>query len=103
MHAIVVAVIVLIGIAPVLSVVIASTVASANGCELHEGFANPCVIGGIDFGDTLYAMGVTGWLALVTLPLAALLGVAYVVFVAIALLWRRVKRPAASPQDGPTS
>ena len=96
-HAMVIAVIVCIGMAPILSVVIASAVTSANGCELHEGFANPCVIGGIDFGDTLYAMGVAGWLALVSLPLAALLGLAYVVVVAIGFVWRRSTRATTPP------
>lgn len=100
-HAIVLAIIVFIGIAPILSVVIAGTIASANGCELHEGFANPCVIGGVDYGETLYAMGVMGWFALATLPLAFLTGVAYVILVAIAAVWQRRARPAATPSDAP--
>ncbi|MGH9201104.1 MAG: hypothetical protein ACRD2A_07700, partial [Vicinamibacterales bacterium] len=33
---------------PILSVVIAGTIASWNGCTLHEGFVNPCVVNGRD-------------------------------------------------------
>lgn len=57
--------------APIVSVALAGWIAHRHGCTLHEGFANPCLIGGVDFGETLYTMGVLGWLALVTLPLGA--------------------------------
>lgn len=53
---------------PFFSVLTAGTVANWRGCRLHEGFANPCVIAGTDWGETLYAMGVMGWLMLVTWP-----------------------------------
>jgi len=67
--------------APMISVIIAGTIASWNGCTLHEGFVNPCVINGRDIGETLYAMGVMGWFMLVTIPLGAL------AFVAWTLAW----------------
>ena len=50
----------------------AGGVAAALGCELHEGFVNTCPVAGHDIGDTLYTMFVLGWLALFTLPIAAL-------------------------------
>ena len=67
--------------APLISVMIAGSIASWNGCTLHEGFVNPCVINGRDIGETLYAMGVMGWFMLVTIPLGAL------AFIAWTLTW----------------
>lgn len=55
---------------PLLSVLAAGWVAERAGCALHEGFANPCVIGGVDRGPTLYGMFVMGWFGVVTVPFA---------------------------------
>ena len=73
---------------PILSVVIAGTIASWNGCTLHEGFANPCVVGGRDIGSTLYAMGVMGWFMLATIPLGLISGLLWTI------IWIVVKRRA---------
>ncbi len=61
--------ILLVALGPLIGVVIAGGIASANGCVLHEGFANPCVVLGVDVGGLLYAMGVLGWLMLATIPM----------------------------------
>src|SRR5437763_729624 len=64
-------VLVLIGIvamSPVASVIVAGWIANTHGCRLDEGSVHPCVIGGKDYGQLLYALGVLGWLMLVTLP-----------------------------------
>jgi hypothetical protein len=76
---------------PLMSVVIAGTVASWNGCTLHEGFVNPCVVNGRDVGETLYAMGVMGWFMLATLPLGA---IAFVVWTLV-WLWLHRRRTKA--------
>jgi hypothetical protein len=65
-------------------------IANANGCHVDEGSVHPCIINGKDYGSLLYALGVTGWLMLVTLPAGAFAGVIWLV----ALLnhrsnWRR--------------
>ena len=79
---------------PILSVIIAGTIASWKGCTLHEGFVNPCVVNGRDVGETLYAMGVMGWFMLATIPLGAS------AFVLWTLIWlwrdRRRERRASS-------
>ncbi|KQT48317.1 hypothetical protein ASG47_08160 [Devosia sp. Leaf420] len=62
-------VILLIALGPVISVIISSSVASANGCNLNEGGVNVCMVGGTDMGDMLYTMFVMGWFGLLTLPL----------------------------------
>jgi hypothetical protein len=61
--------IILLAVSPMIPVAVAGTIAEINGCTLHEGFANPCVVNGRDLGETLYAMGMMGWLAIATLPL----------------------------------
>lgn len=65
-------VIVLFALIPVLSALLASMIAGANGCALDEGGVHPCMIGGTDYGETLSVMFVSGWFGLVTLPLGAL-------------------------------
>jgi hypothetical protein len=64
--------IILVGAAPVISVVIASGFASTLGCKLDEGNPHPCPFHGVDLGDTLYSMFVAGWLGLITVPLGAI-------------------------------
>jgi hypothetical protein len=59
-------------LAPVLSVLIAASVASLTGAALDEGNAHPCFVLGSDIGELLYAMFVFGWLGLITLPTGAL-------------------------------
>lgn len=80
--AVLLVVILAIGAAPILSVIVASLIAQANDCVLHEGFANPCMIGGEDWGETLAGMFVAGWFSLLTIPVA---GIALAVWVAFAI------------------
>ena len=62
----------LLAASPLISVMIAGWIAETNGCTLHEGFVNPCVVNGTDIGQDLYAAFVLGWLMLATLPLGAI-------------------------------
>lgn len=73
--AVLLVVIILFAFAPLISVLISSWIASANDCVLNEGGVNPCVIGGIDYGETLTTMFVAGWFMFFTFPagVAALL------------------------------
>ncbi|WP_299042792.1 hypothetical protein [uncultured Tateyamaria sp.] len=80
----------LICAAPLVSAAIAGTVAHAYDCTLHEGFVTPCVIGGVDWGGTLYAMGVMGWLLLITVPAGAVILLALALCALRDLIaWRR--------------
>jgi hypothetical protein len=54
---------------PLLAAFAAGTIANLNSCLLNEGSANPCVIAGTDYGDTLYSLGLMGWLAIATVPI----------------------------------
>ena len=67
-----------IGIAPLASVFLAGLIADLNGCALHEGFVQPCIVFGTDIGGLLYNMVAVGWLMLISLFFLAggLLGLA---------------------------
>ena len=65
-------------IAPMISVLVAGTIADHYGCRLHEGFVNPCLVNGTDIGTTLYNMGMMGWFMLFTLPIGALVIVVWI-------------------------
>ena len=77
------AAIALLGIAPMLPVAAAAVIANANGCSLSEASASPCLMFGHDLGGALYTMGVLGWLTLVTLPVSALLFLAWLIWVLV--------------------
>jgi hypothetical protein len=87
------AIILLLGILPLLSLLIAVLFASAFGCPLDEGSIHPCVVLGLDFGDLLYTMAVGGWFVMFTIPLAGLALVVWLV-VLVVLLFTRSRRRA---------
>jgi hypothetical protein len=91
-HALVVFLILFVACLPLASVAIAGEIASANGCQLDEGSVHPCIVNGRDIGETLYTMGVMGWLMLATIPLGLGLALAYVILVAAFYLVRRTAR-----------
>ena len=97
-HTLVVILILLLGASPVIVAIIAGTIADANGCTLHEGFVNPCVINGKDWGQDLYALGMLGFFAIGTIPIALTVAAIYlvsVIVVAIILRSRRSKSASA--------
>jgi hypothetical protein len=85
----------LVGIAPMVSAFLASWLAEAHGCILNEGTANPCMIGGADWGQALYTMFVAGWLFLLTM---LLIPVGLIVFV-IGFVVRARHRASAPVSD----
>lgn len=99
-HTFVVLFFLVLGFSPLISTAIAGTIAERNGCVLHEGFVNPCIINGEDWGQDLYTFGVLGWLAIATVPLgvgAALIYLVIVIAIAIIQSVRRRRKAAASP------
>ena len=74
---------------PIASVAIAGIIASWNGCVLHEGFVNPCVVNGTDIGQTLYEMGVMGWFMLATIPIG---GIAFIAWTVAWVIWYTVRQ-----------
>ncbi len=98
-HAVVTIVILLFGLSPILASLIAGTIAEANGCTLHEGFVNPCIINGKDWGQDLYTFGVLGWLALGTIPIAAGVAAIYLLIVILIAIVQAVRRRKAPTQS----
>ncbi len=93
--AIILAGIVAVATAPVMSVAIASGIASANGCKLNEADAHPCVLQGIDWGAILYGMFVMAWFAIATVPLGAL---AVLLWIATAIvMYVRYRKQLSAP------
>jgi ABC-type Fe3+ transport system permease subunit len=94
---IVLAAILIVTAAPLISVIVAGSIAEANGCTLHEGFVNPCIINGRDVGQTLYTMGMMGWLMLASIPLG---GIALVVWLVLAVVLALSGRHPSPPPAG---
>lgn len=65
-------VIALVAATPVVSMLLAVSIADANGCKLNEADAHPCLVAGVDIGGLLYDMFVLAWLGLLTVPLGVL-------------------------------
>ena len=76
---------------PILSVLTASGIASAFGCQLDEGGVHPCVAFGTDIGELLNTMFVMGWFFFLTIPSGL---VAAVIFLILVVLFGRAKRKA---------
>ena len=72
-------------LAPVGSVVLCSWIANSHGCKVDEGSVHPSVIGGKDYGQLLYTLGVFGWLILLTVPGGAF---AFIIWLVVLLVHR---------------
>lgn len=75
--------------APILSVLIASTVASGFGCQLDEGGSHPCMVAGTDLSELLYSMFVMGWFFFVTIPTGLIAALIFLIFIVISARKRR--------------
>ncbi len=87
----------LVGVAPMVSALLASWIAQSNGCLLNEAMANPCMIGGQDWGGALYTMFVSGWLFLLTM---LLIPVGLIVLVIGCIVGWRAIPPVPAPDTG---
>jgi len=72
-------VIVTFALTPIGSVMTCGIIANTHGCHVDEGSVHPCFIGGHDYGQLLYTLGVLGWLMLVTLPAGLFAFVAWLI------------------------
>jgi hypothetical protein len=96
-HTLVILFILILGLSPLISATVAGSIAEANGCVLHEGFKNPCMIDGVDRGGDLYTAFVIGWAAIATVPIALGIAAVYLVIVIIvSLVQASCRRKAAA-------
>ena len=93
--------IVMVALAPVGSVVLCYLIANAHGCTVDEGSVHPCMIGGKDYGELLYTMGVSGWFMFLTIPAGLLAGVIWLaVLVLHRVSWRKRRAAVAAVTAG---
>ncbi len=81
-----------LSLTPVLALLWATNFAERHGCDLHEGFVNPCVVNGSDWGETLYTAAMSGWLLMFTIPVSVLLLLLLILFTFGNLILRLIKR-----------
>ncbi|WP_460274874.1 hypothetical protein [Celeribacter sp. ULVN23_4] len=79
-------------LAPIPALIWVSWFAERHGCRVDEAGVYPCIVNGHDWGGTLAGLGMTGWLLLLTLPLAALLALALVILIVVDLIRRPRRR-----------
>ena len=91
LFAILCALIVFLTFSPMLGIVVAGTVAQLAGCTLDGSSVNPCIIGGADYGKTLYGLSLMGWRVIETMPLGAGALALLVVVQAGARLFRKAR------------
>ena len=84
---------------PVISLLLAGTLAKLLGCTLNEADVHPCHIVGVQIGPFLYALSALGWLMILSLPLGA---VALVTWIGTESVWFVRKRIASSGLTGVT-
>jgi hypothetical protein len=88
----VLALILLFGMAPLLSAVTASAIANMLGCGLAEGSVHTCVVAGIDIGRTLYTMFMLIWFSMMTIPFASLALLVWLIAAIILYVMHRRRR-----------
>jgi hypothetical protein len=85
-----------IGLGPILAALASAATTAALGCRVDEAAAQPCIVLGTDISNLLYTGFMMGWLFFLTLPLAL---VALVLWVIAAASWvggRRRKRSTSA-------
>ena len=91
------ALILLFGTFPLLTLLSAVLFASAFGCQLDEGSIHPCIVLGLDSGGLLYPMAVGGWFVMFTIPLAGSALIVWLIVLVVLLFTRRHRFRQPSP------
>ena len=88
-------VIVVIAMLPLLITIVAIAVANAYGCQVDESSVHPCIIGGIDHGADLQAASMMFWFFFMSVPLAFVLFLIWLVIFIIHLTRANAARKRA--------
>jgi hypothetical protein len=99
-YVIILLVIIVAAVAPVVVAVVSGNIAAAHGCAVDEGSVHPCLIGGHDYGDLFYTLGVSGWLMLATIPLGFL---AVLILGVVLLIHLNIHRRRSRAQTDPSA
>jgi hypothetical protein len=84
----VMAVLLLVCLAPLMSMAVAEFIAQVNGCKLDLAAVHPCVVGGRDIGHALLTLGMMGYFLFATMPAVFAIVIAWVLIELIAWLRR---------------
>jgi len=87
------ALVIVVGLAPLVATLASTEIASLAHCELDEGSVHACIIGGHDVGNALYMMFVSGWYGIFALPYVAGAVAIWTLTVIVGWLRRRFARP----------
>jgi hypothetical protein len=93
------ALILMVGALPLLSLLLAMLFASAFGCQLDEGSVHKCVVLGLDFGGLLYPMALGAFFAVFTIPLAGLALIAWFIVWVVLLFKGRHPAPTGGHRE----
>ena len=85
----VMAILLLLGLSPLMCMAAAEFIAQVYGCKLDMAGAHPCVVGGSDIGHGLLTLTYMGYFLFVTMPAVAGIVVLWVVVELIAFVRRR--------------
>lgn len=88
---------IVLALSPLLAGMAAGTYAQSHGCRLHEGFAEPCIVDGVDVGETLYLFAVLPWLTLATMPLGGGAFILWTIIEIVAAIVRRRRKATSAP------
>jgi hypothetical protein len=86
----------LVAFGPALVAVISQTVAEWFGCQVDLNRVIPCMIGGKDYGQTLYDLGFLIWYSYLSLPAGAALFGVWLVAAIVTFIVGRMRRRSAT-------
>ncbi|AEV37707.1 hypothetical protein PSE_3199 [Pseudovibrio sp. FO-BEG1] len=77
----------------IFSVILVLVAGEIAGCEVHEGFANPCSIAGYDISELLYSLGLFAAWGLLLVPILwSYMIVGWGAYEIVAYAYRRLKK-----------
>ena len=82
---------------PIVGAVWAAWFANRHGCSLNEAGSHPCIVNGTDWGQTLAGVFVSGWFAIVTIPI----GLAALAIIIVMFIVGRIRKRRAGKSDMP--
>ena len=77
---------------PLFSLLPRAALAKLLGCALSEADVQPCSILGVSIGPLLYTLSTAAWLMILTLPLGAVVLVAWIGSGSVGFVHKRVER-----------
>ena len=77
---------------PVLSLLLAGTLAKMFGCTLNEADVHPCYVFGVSIGPFLYSLSVMGWFMILSLPLGVAVLITWIGVESVWLVRKRIAR-----------